>query len=377
MKVLLVAAFALACHANLSAQTPGDSLQPRIDERVELLSIAYRLAVPAQNNESLNPIYAHAVDEHFHPHSKHPFIVYIRKLAKAAKNEGNDLGSWEIPSLALHVGPAPQFEPLVGAQRLPNASKGWDDRTLLTPKFLSLLRRFYTDAGCESFLEKQRPYYRFVDEEYEKKGTRINQAWFQAFFSLPSTETYYPIISLLGIGSGDYIRVDFPGNRRNTHTLFASAAFDNRGIPADVADPRITRANLHEYTHAFANQLVDRNLLKLKPYAEQILSNAKVSALMKGTFYGNSTFLLYESLVRACVIEYLAENGQADAAKLELRAQERAGFFWISGLVDLLNSYRFQRQSYEDLSHFMPNIVQYFERTAREMNLGNFSFPAK
>jgi hypothetical protein len=85
---------------------------------------------------------------------------------------------------------------------------------------------------------------------------------------------------------------------------------------------------------------------------------------------------MYESLVRAVSIKYLAEHREIDTSReREIRAQERAGFFWMRGLVEQLDRYQQDRTRYPTLAAYMPELVRYFAGVAEAMEQGRFTFP--
>lgn len=53
-------------------------LTPRVDERVELLSIVFRLAGNAEYRESLLPVYSGDIDRYFAAYKNHPVVPLCR-----------------------------------------------------------------------------------------------------------------------------------------------------------------------------------------------------------------------------------------------------------------------------------------------------------
>ena len=63
------------------------------------------------------------------------------------------------------------------------------------------------------------------------------------------------------------------------------------------------------------------------------------------------------------------------ALEKEITLQEKAGFFWMHGLVQLLDTYAQNRSGYQNLAAFMPVVTKYFLKVADEMKNGKFAFP--
>lgn len=367
-KIISLVAFLISSYQVLLSQPISNTLVPRVDERFELLGIAFKLAkwghIPA---EPENPAYITAIGKHFNQYAGHPFIQSLKQIVDSLSREGVDASAWEIPSLAAHLGQPPALQSVVPFSDTTGLS-GWDDRSLLNPLFVGLLKQFYREASCERFFRLQRPYFNQVNSHVEKQVVKINKGWLHHFFGIPPTEKYYAVISLQNIGAGDYIRVNFGNNRRNTFTIFGCESFDEKGIPHNFSSPLVTRSSLHEYIHAFTNQLVDEDILSFKDAAQSLLANESVWQKVQATFYNTWEFLVYESMVRACTIKYLSENPQIKTTiDQEIAAQEKAGFVWIRGLVQQLDRYESEKKQFRNLRQFMPEIRKYFKKVAGEM----------
>ena len=70
--------------------------------------------------------------------------------------------------------------------------------------------------------------------------------------------------------------------------------------------------------------------------------------------------MIRESLVRACVVRYLAKNDGPDVANKQIENDINRGFLWMRELSDLLIEYEQQRQKYPKLDTFFPNVVDFF-----------------
>jgi len=358
-----VVLFIFLCLTNVRGQETDSELFPRVDKRIELINIMYRLATGKSMGAS-NPVYTAAIDLHFKKYSNHRSIQCLKSAIDSLHKKGVDARAWELPSLAVHLSQPPELEPLVGYKKSP--ADGWDDRTLFNSNLILCIQEFYRDSECHAFFESQQAYYQSVSEHYRKEGVVIDKVWLKQFFGLEMTETYFPIVPM-STSEGAYLRVNFGNTRRHTITLFSVSAFNSQGLPTNFSDPVFRRLLLHEHVHAYANQLVDKNKEDLKSAAERLLARPEVWAKFKDTFFNNWEFLLYESMVRACCLKYamLHPEYTTDAEK-EIRSQEDAGFLWIRGLVDELSRYENNRAKYSDLSEFMPEVILFFNKQANQ-----------
>jgi hypothetical protein len=85
---------------------------------------------------------------------------------------------------------------------------------------------------------------------------------------------------------------------------------------------------------------------------------------MERNAYGNWKTMMYESLVRACTIEYLMKYQGKMAAGMDAIADRDKGFEWIGELSKLLEKYEKDRKRYPTLEAFMPEVVAFFDEYA-------------
>ncbi len=97
-----------------------------------------------------------------------------------------------------------------------------------------------------------------------------------------------------------------------------------------------------------------------------LLAFARVAEKMRAQAYGTWQSMLYETLVRAAVVRYVAaHDGEADAAA-ELREQVESGFVWLPELDALLQRYERERARYPSMRAFMTEIVAFLRAQSRE-----------
>jgi aminopeptidase N len=358
---------AIAARPKASAIVPGSAAgSAAVDERVELLSIAYRLAQAPEFVAAPASLYSSAVDRHFAAYAGHPLIAYVKQLNERVKSTGKEPNAWDVISLATHIGAPPALDPLVPFGNDPNTD-AWDSRTLLDADLLRLLRQFYRDAQCAEFFKAQAPYFNAVNAAVAARGPALDKAWIERFFGIARTERYRPVLSLLGASDLGYIRVNYGKERRDTYTIISVSGFDEKGMPKRLSDEAMARLNLHETGHTFVNQLVDNNLTALRGPAEILLKRPDTWSRVKDSFYNNAPFLMRESLVRAFAIKYTEQRGGGAAAReREIAAQEKAGFVWMKGLVEQLDAYERDRTRCKDMAAFMPVLIAFFKTAAKQ-----------
>lgn len=342
------------------AQPTNASLFPKVDHRMELLSIVFKLAKPKLFSDTVNISYSLSIKNHFKQYSNHALIKFVEKLP-------DSLAYWEMPSLAVHISDAPNLFPLVPYNE-EVAVDIWDNRTLLNIQFLGLLSDFYKEAHCDDFFKLQEKYFEKLFKYFETSGKKLNTNWVSHFFGTVQTEQYYPILGLLGIGNWNYMRVNFPIKNRYTFTLFSPQKFDENGFPIGFSIQNMLRSSLHEYIHTFGNQVVDKNMKALQKPAAKLLKTPKVWEKVKPTFFNNEQYLMYESIVRAVAIKYMVKHPEIETTReKEIATQEKSGFFWMRDLLNHLDNYEKNRGKYPNFETYMPELVIHFEKIADEL----------
>jgi hypothetical protein len=119
---------------------------------------------------------------------------------------------------------------------------------------------------------------------------------------------------------------------------------------------------VHEFAHSYVNPIVKAHLDALRPAGEKLF--AGVEEQMRRQAYGKWETMLYETLVRACVIRYLRANDRGLDALRRTAEDQFRGFLWVGRVADALKAYEKDRATYPTLDAFVPQIVEVLEREA-------------
>jgi hypothetical protein len=190
----------------------------------------------------------------------------------------------------------------------------------------------------------------------------LNLAWFDNFFGAAPGASFFVEPALLNGGCcyGPNIRI---GGREEMHCMLGVWKTNGKGDP--VFDKSMLPTVVHEFCHSYANPLVDANLDGLRASGSQMFRTVK--SQMERQAYGNWATMMRESLVRASVIRYLAENEGVAASRQQAVRDARNGFAWVPDLADLLGAYGENRETYPTLEGFMPEVVRFFEEYAENV----------
>ena len=88
---------------------------------------------------------------------------------------------------------------------------------------------------------------------------------------------------------------------------------------------------------------------------------------MRRQAYGNWKTVIYESMVRACVIRYTRTHRGPIVAWLAVQEEKMRHFSWMKELSDLLGEYEANRDQYPTLDDFAPRVVAFFDEYAETL----------
>jgi hypothetical protein len=351
-----------------SAVDSGDDVIPvRVDERVELLSVLFRLLGAREYSQTPRTVpYAKEADEHFGPFKDHDVVKLARKL-----RQERGISFDAVASFALHIRGGPRLDSRIPFDQKPlDLDRRWSPES--ATEFLTTLQRFADDTKAFEFFERHR-------ELYTKSAGRLAQEltrrpyrpWLDRFFGAKPGAKFCAIIGMLNGSANFGCRLRYPDGREEILPVIGASKFDDSGLP--TFDAQTAGIIAHEFCHSYCNPLVDRFADKLLPSAEKIFPRR--AELLKLQAYTSSRIMLYESLVRACTHRFLSAHGTPGEAAAELQDDIRRGFFWTPELSKLLHDYEDSRQKYGSLEAFMPQVVRFFEDLGGSIDSRLAQFP--
>lgn len=355
--MLLVGASTVLLLAPLAAAEP-QRLEARVDPRVELMSLIFRLAGNPEYNQPLaKSPYSDEVDAHFGKYRDHAVVVLAREL------RGKTGVSYDaVMSLAIHLDDTQSLKTRLPLEPWPaRLDKRWPPDE--TGAFLEKARGFVQETGFNEFCEQHRKLYAASAERLTQKLNERNYVgWFDKYFGARPSAKFYVVVSLLNgpcnYGSG----IQFPDGREEIVPVIGAEKFDSDGIPV-FGDGNVSTI-AHEFCHTYTNPFVDKYAKELQPAGERIFNGC--AQKMRNMAYGSWQTMLRESLVRACVVRYLRTTDGEKAAQADAQDNHRRGFRWIGKLAETLGEYESQRERYATFDAFMPRVVEFFNEYAKE-----------
>lgn len=337
--------------------TPGDAVPVRVDDRVELLTLVFHLIGAGEYDQpgSRSP-YSREAEAYWEPALDHEVFALARRL-----REEHGIGFDAVPGLAVHLTAPPELALRVPLEPWPERlDRRWEGVDL--EGFLGALRSFATET---EFLEFQKGFAdmrRAAEQSLARPLEAANVVpWLHEFFGVESGTSYVAVPGLL-CGPGNYgVSVRLADGTLELWPVIGAGTWDAAGNPQYGAGHVGTV--VHEFTHAYANPVVDANWSLLEPAFERLFPAVK--DVMAPQAYGTPRTVAYESLVRACCLRHAARQLGSEAFERERDYEERQrGFRWSGELSALLEQYEAERATYPTLRDFGPRLAEFFEGVA-------------
>jgi len=352
---------------NLFSQEKQILDKPKADERVELLSIVFRLADAQEYNAKDFKLYTDRIDKHFSKFRNHKLIKFVKKIRKE-----NGVSYDAVMSMAVYLGDAPNFNPLVNFSDLIPENR-WGKENAIA--FVKLLRSFYKDAHCETFFKENSKLYKKVSARFLPVYNHLDLKWYKQFYGKEPKEKF-KIINSLGNGGGNYgPSITLKSGKREVYAIMGTWSMDGTGLPKFNLNDYFPIL-LHEFNHSFVNYLIEQNKQNFRASGEKLY--AVEAEAMKRQAYGSWETMIKESLVRASVIKYMKDH-KFDKKQIdnEIKEQVSRKFLWINELTKELENYDKQRNKYPTLESYMPNIIKAFATYANSIEAFEKRYDAK
>jgi hypothetical protein len=331
---------------------------PAVDQRVELVSIAARLAGYQEYSSDRYKAYALDIHTYFDKYQQHPLISYMREI-----RHSHAISYDAVMAMAVHLTPAPDLIPVVEFNRIAPEPR-WGKAAAL--RFATLLQQFYKDTNAAAFFTNQQSRYQQAGLHFSKAIQPLDVSWFYRFYGAEPNSSFTVVIGL-GNGGANYAStVDQRNGKNIQYAILGTWKFDQQGEP--LYDSSVYLPGLiHEFNHAFVNELTTKYANELHIAGKILYQSDTVKMQQQG--YGDWKVMLNESLVKSALIRYQMQHHFTPAmVNREIETQVSKGFVWIKKLTSLLGMYENNRQRYPTLDSFMPQLVKFYNITANNIN---------
>lgn len=356
--IMLILSSSPRCEAGQAKavrQSPHD-LTVAIDPRIELTSIIFRLAGHPEYNQGRVASYIADIEEQFGPHRDHPVIKLAQKL-KRDRGVSYDA----CMSFAIHITDATGFEERVPFDA-PNLALDRRWEVASARKFLAEMKDFAKTTDFAGFVTDHQALYETTESRMRAMlAESADLDWFERFFGVAPTAPFTVAIGLVNGGSSYGPKFIAPDGSEHLYAIIGAWVTDDEGLP--VFNQGFLGTVVHEFSHSFANPLIDAHLDELQDAGEAIYP--AVAAEMRRQAYGDWRTMFRESLVRASTVRYILDHDGEEAARREIARQENErSFLWTGDLVKILDEYDANRDEYPRLESFMPRVIEFFDEYA-------------
>lgn len=329
---------------------------PKVDKRVELLSIVFKLAGNKEYNEVAITDYADKVDKYFNQFNNHDVVVFAKEL-RQEKGISYDA----VVSMAIVLDD--DLNPLIDfSQTLPEKRWSKDDAT----KFVKLLKDFYKVTKCEKFFLECEPFFEKVEKSFSNVYDKLDLKWYQTFFGTNAEEDFNLFVSL-GCGNHNYgPSYSLPNKKKKVFSVMGTWRTDEAGLPI-YKEAEYLPVIIHEFAHSFVNPLNEKHNAEFKESGTTIYKAVEYE-MSRQQAYGNWLTMLNEALVRASVIKYFIDHSESETKiQMMLNNESNKGFIWIKGLVAELKKYDNSRDKYSTLESYIPNLAESYKSFAEKI----------
>lgn len=355
MKFILILFLAFTCTSIVA----NEKIQSTVDNRVELLSIVFRLAGNPEYNMKFAKKYINEIHTYFDPYKTDPVIGFAKKLA-----EEKNMGFSKVMFLATHLKYSNHKFSLI-REKESNLTGKWDKADAV--KFVGLLNDFYHLSKFEIFFNNHQAFYNEATKQFDLSVNEFDQKWYLDYYG--DYEVDYQVVLGLGDGGANYGPSVTPiGKKRLVYAVMGSWTFNAASEPLFPKETYLSYL-IHEFNHSFVDHILEDNTnieAQFKKSGEVLLEQQRHEMKLEG--YEDWHSLINESLVRASVVRYMIDHKNADQlVEEEILKQQKKGFLWTERLVTLLGEYEASRDIYPTFKSFYPKIIAFFNAEAQQL----------
>lgn len=328
--------------------------EPRVDKRVELLNIVFRLAGSHEYSSKAFSLYAERIENHFEQYKTHELIKFTRD---SIRTKGISFGT--VMSMAINITEPPQMKPNIEfTEDIPGGN--WDKKSAL--KFINLLNQFYYDSKCELFFNENEDLYKTASKRFLDIYNEIDDNWYKEFYGENHNQEFTIINGLSNGGCNYGVKTKNAEGKELIYAIMGTWTTDSLNLPVYRKEEYFPTL-IHEFNHSFVNPNVENHSEILFPSGSVILEHLQ-KILMKQA-YTKWKPMYFEALVRASVVKYLKDHNYDDKyVQSQLTSEINLGFVWTGELVEELDRYSRNRDKYPSFNNFMPEIAKFFDLTA-------------
>lgn len=321
----------------------GCLAQSKVNECVELTGITFCLAGVPEYCQCLIPEYKEDIIEYFTPYIMAPQIDFVREL-----NQVHGIGSIAVASLSQYmfinkkgkVCLSPEYD-------IDKVSGVWTDS--LVTEYIRHLNVFYKESRFHDFFVQHHNMYADAENALNQLVETLKNDWFDDFFGQGSSEKIIDIDIIPGLVNGQH--------NYSVDSGVIIGVFSNSN--GEIALPSNVQLTLvHELCHHYAGDLFMEYWPAFRESAESIYPHIAVQMSKIG--YQDAKTVFGEWFINLCVAMYMQETDNEHYGFYRYDKASK-GFLWIDRSIDFMKNFYNNRNLYEDISDFMPQLVSFLK----------------
>ena len=362
-KAILLAFVSLLCWYNLAessqsaaTQSPQLPLRVEVDQRVELMSIIFRLAGNSEYNQAKLDSYAKDVEKQFWIFRLHPAVRLARKL-----RQDRGISYDACMSMAVHIIDTQSCQERIPFEPRPESlDSRWTTEN--AREFLAATRQFVKDSNFNDFFAAHKSLYETAQsrlEDYLKKNAHME--WFDEYFGARPEANFTIFLGLLNGPSNYGATFCTPDGKEELYCILGIWKTDNKGLP--VFDDSVMETVVHEFCHSYANPFTAKYKTELNKYSKLF---EPVADRMSAQAYGSWQTCVNEHIVRALTTRYAYLKVNKEAGDNSLKSEKQRSFFYVPALCESLKNYEKTRDKYRTFADFYPELIKVFEDLSQQ-----------
>jgi hypothetical protein len=332
--------------------SPDAGLNIIVDPRIELLAVVQALSNYDQRTGLITRqsfAYKQEILSTFRLYRSHRAVKVFERMSKAGF-------SFDAPPAAmLYLTPPPEL-----AVHTPFTEyllqRAGGERKL--GEFIAALREFAVDTDFMTFYTQQQPFYAAITSSVSALLSDTDDlAALEAYYGMREY-SYNIVLAPLFHAGGFGPSIARPDGYADIYSIGGPQDVDEDGLPTFGDSQAFRYLIWHEFAHSFVNPQTALHRDAVNSYAHLL---QPIEKEMKRQAYGDWETVVNEHIVRAITtrLSYLLlDQEEGDAA---LAHETERSFIYLPALLEQLERYEANRETYPTFADFYPELIPSFE----------------
>ncbi len=316
-------------------------LKSKVDERMELTSIVFRVAGIEEFTNDNIPEYAEAIDKWFGKYKSHKLIDLIKEMRKKYGLGFAGVAA-SVPFIVIDENGVHDSGLRTGSE----IEGRWTDENW--EEYVRLLDDFYRKSRFHKFFISQQELYDNAIRTMDSYLTKIDTSWFRSFFGEYEEPVVYAAIAN---GYNNYC-FDDPTLYNDGYGI---AIGYTGGYPNDVV--------LHEMCHRYT-LISDEYYPQVEEAMRRIFETSDLVEIFLRNSYGSPQTVFNEWLTDLSVAMYIKEHDSIQRLFNRTSIMSYAyGYIWTPRAAQFMDNFYANREIYPYFEDFMPRICEFMNYT--------------